>query len=261
MQLDTQQINKFIYNVFNYYNGRINIFNPAVLHIEWVRKMNSSNGATTRNPNIITIYPMVIYRHFADPHWFYYNIILCIIHELFHIDQDISYIQMATNPKYVHEIESIVEMESYLYIANHQIEILMQFGFEDTIPYNNYYNAIKDTFEIGKLYTRRDYRTHMISILKDILHCEEHPIIDKFDSVFRQINSNINVILNGSTFVLKNKNLCMPIAQLNEILEQEFFRYNLRSANVWFINSSAEENTKVLIINSDCSNFIGKVVL
>ena len=83
MQLDVQYVNEFIYKVFNYYNGRINIFNPAVLHIEWVRKMNSENGATTRNPNVITIFPRVIQRYFPDPYWFYYNIILCIIRKRF----------------------------------------------------------------------------------------------------------------------------------------------------------------------------------
>lgn len=261
MQLDAQHVNEFIYKVFNYYNGRINTFNPAVLHIEWTRHMGSENGATTRNPNVVTIFPRVIERHFSDPYWFHYNIILCIIHELHHIDQDISFIRMSQDPNYLHNIESIVELDSYLFMANHQREIAEQFGFEDIIPYNKYYDAAKDLFETGSLFIRKDYRTHMLSVLKDFLNCEEHPVIIKFDTVFQIPSSNIDVFINDKLFALKKGNLCMPIAQLNEILEDEFFKYNLRYAELAFgvdMNDKSG-NSRILFIKTKCSNFIGKI--
>ena len=261
MQLDVQYVNEFIYKVFNYYNGRINIFNPAVLHIEWVRKMNSENGATTRNPNVITIFPRVIQRYFPDPYWFYYNIILCIIHELHHVDQDISFVRMATDAMYVHNIEAVVEMDTYLYMANHQREIAEQFGFQDIIPYNKYYESAKGLFETGELFIRRDYRMHMISILKDFLNCDNHPLIAKFDTAFIDPTTKIDVIINDKMFTLKDKELCMPVAQLNSILEEEFFKYNLRYAELNFGVVSGAVNTKMLVITTKCSNFIGKAVL
>lgn len=261
MQLDVQKVNEFICKVFNYYNGRINIFNPAVLRIEWAIRHTSATGANTRNPNVVTVFPRVIERHFHEPHWFYYNIILCIIHELYHIDQDISFIRMTREPDYVRSIEAVVEMESYLYIANHQHELAEQFGFEDVIPYNEYYNAVKDSYETGALFVRKNYRTHMRSILKDLLNCEEHVVINNFDNAFTDPNSKISVIINNLMFVLKDGNLCMPVLQLNQILEEQFFQYSLRFAELNFGNVSGEPNHKMLVITTDCSNILGKIII
>ena len=52
------------------------------------------------NPNKITIYPRVLYSFFPDKNMFMYNVILSIIHELYHTDQIIDYDLMTKDPIY-----------------------------------------------------------------------------------------------------------------------------------------------------------------
>ena len=168
------RIEEFTIKVFNLYNGRINVFNkPAKLNIEWALRYNSNNGGSARNPSNITIYPEVIRRAVADEYHFWYNLIVCVIHELFHVDQVICYPKLMYDEAYKNIIESAVEMETYLFIANHQYEIAQSIGFDDRIRYDQYYDAIKDKFETGRLYQRRDYHSHMISVLQDMLFTEK----------------------------------------------------------------------------------------
>ena len=161
-------VNGFIISVFDYYNGRINPFNIAKLQIEWTHQYTSSNGATSRNPNVVTIYPLVLDRFFKDPYWFKFNIINCIIHELMHTDQEINFLKMRNDITYRTMIENITEMETFLYISNNRIDIYKKFG----LKFNNmdpYYPALYNSgLETGRRYRRRNYFTHMISILQEI---------------------------------------------------------------------------------------------
>ena len=252
-----QKVNDFITRVFNYYNGRINIFNLAVLQIEWSLRLDSTNGATARNPNIVTIFPLVTARYSDDIYWFYHNLIISIIHELFHTDQVVCYVRMY-EPEYCKAIESVVEMETYLYIANNQSELQREFGFVDRVPYMNYYPAIESTFETGRLYQRRDYRTHCIAILQDLLHKYTDELINEFDKAFCDMTSVIYCKINDKSFILKNKDLCMPVMQLNQILYEEYYRYNLRGSRTKFI-SDFSTNEHLLMVRSDCSNYMGKI--
>ena len=77
-----QQMNEFITNAFNYFNGRINIFNKARLIINWCNMESSCTGGLTTNPNCVTIFPCVIERYSSTEIDFLLNVILIIIHEL-----------------------------------------------------------------------------------------------------------------------------------------------------------------------------------
>ena len=252
-------IDRFIHSVFDFYNGKINIFNPAVLHIEYANLWNSPNGGTSRNPNIITIFPHVIERHVGSNQYnILYNIIVTIIHELYHTDQSISYLRMTYDIGYRNYIENVVEMSTYLYIANHQREIYENFGLIDRTNYKDYYPLIAPMFENGQLYQRRDYYTHMIYLLQEILYAEHHEMIDIFSKAFLDENSVIDIKINNLQFTLKDGLYCMPIIQLNEIMENEYFRYNLRKATTEY--RSIGKDKHLFIINPNCSNFMGKLV-
>ena len=58
---NNKDMEKFIVDVFNYFNGRVNTFQKARLFINWCNMMNTPNGGITTNPNCVTIYPNVIY--------------------------------------------------------------------------------------------------------------------------------------------------------------------------------------------------------
>ena len=77
-----EAVNTNITNVFNYFNGRVNIFQKARLYINWCSVQGSSNGGLTTNPNCVIIYPRVIERYSNSKEEFIINIILIVIQVL-----------------------------------------------------------------------------------------------------------------------------------------------------------------------------------
>lgn len=247
----TQRITKFAYRVFNFYNGKINIYNDAIMEVSWLYCIGSTRVATARNPNHITLFPMVLLRVFEpNSYWFWFNLYAAIIHELFHTDQLISYIRMRNDPDYMRLIESHVEMETYLYIGSHLNE-LQQFGLDDRVGAMNYYGFAAG-FETGSLYQRGNYMEHMISMLKDILYLDEHPVLDEFRYIFSIPESRIDCKINEVYFNLKTEDRLFPIEKLNKIFEEQFFKYSLWRGEVC-INSNMH-NHYVLHISTSCRN-------
>ena len=240
-KVSREEIEQLIHTTFDYYNGRINIFNnPARLIIDWGLHLNSQSGGTSSNPNTVYIYPAVIARFSADAYWFKHHIIVCIIHELFHIDQYINYICLERDPHYMHNIEAIVETETYLYISSHSKEIERVTGVPNKVSFDTYYSAlVKCGLETGLLYHRRNYKLHVLSILQSLTHMDSNSIIDTMMQAFDDMNSIINVvILNKNTrFTLKNRNECMPVSQFNDIMYELFFKYNYRGAGVELVKN------------------------
>ena len=93
----------FIRSVFNYYNGRINIFNKAILCIDWVIKRDDVAGYSTQ-PNIVYIFPRTLMIISNNEDVFKFNIIMTVIHELYHTDQDVVYNHIV-DPAYNISIE------------------------------------------------------------------------------------------------------------------------------------------------------------
>ena len=250
-------VNEFIEKIFNFYNGKINRFNTARLHIEWANLYNSTIGGQTMNPDIVYIFPTVLMRQFTDPYFFWFNTLVSTIHELFHIDQDINFLQMS-NPEYCRLIESAVEIETYLYIANHQIEIAQNIGFQDRTPPDIYYPSIASTFETGRLYKRRNYFSHCLNMIRQMMFITDNDITREFTSKFHDPQSIINIKINNCFFTLKDKMQCMPIQQLNDIMYNEFFKYTLQSSSIDLYNM--DDNITLLEINPQCTNLMGKFI-
>ena len=243
-------INSFITKVFNYYDGKINVFNtPARLIIEWIDLPDRSTGGITMNPNTVIMYPIITYRYCNTPYWFYYNLIVTIIHELYHVDQIICYPKMK-NPIYNMQIESPVELNTYMYMAEHQREILEQFHFTDIVGYNTYYDTIKDQFDLGYQYHRRNYRSHLICILQDILYVDHHEFIDTTIRVFDDPDSVIDIVIGNDIIRLKDKLLCCPLKQLNDFLYERYFKYNFRGSDANI--KRYKDNTTIITLKVDC---------
>ena len=252
---EKQNVEYFIRQVFNFYNGKINIFNKAILKIDWVGKYGCDVGGTTRNPNIVEIYPLVTYRYFKDSQYlFYYNLIVSIIHELHHVDQVICYPKLKNNPMYLQYIENSVDIETYIYIANHQQEILENFGFQDNNSYDTYRSMVNN-LEMGRLYKRRNYLTHLISILQDIIYHECHPMLDKVIEVFYDTSSNLVLFINDLELLIKQGNDACPVEVLNSVFEDQFFKYSLREASTSF-NYNSNNNVYELRIKSKGMNVL-----
>ncbi len=257
---DKETVNKLIYRIFNYFNGKVNKFNNnATLEIEWGELYNQTAGAISRNPNIIIIYPKVIARYMGSEYWFWYNVIVSIIHELYHTDQDISYYRMTFDKAYISYIENTVELESYLYIANNQVAIERDLAFHDVVSYNEYYNTIKQ-FECGRMYKRRNYFTHLLNMLKEILYTEDGPAIDLFTRVFNNTYSRILFVFNKSEYlIIKDRLNCCPLDVLNQTMRNYIFNYTLRSIKT-SIYPSDDESDLVIEFETDVQNLFIKPI-
>lgn len=252
-------IDSLILKAFNIYNGRINIFNqPAMLQIDWLMHPNSGKAGTSANPNIITIYPSIIARHCTNMSWFKYQIILSIMHELYHTDQVINYPRMIMDPVYRDFIENVVEMESHLYLAHNKEQIKRDFGIDDLIESNKFYDILeKDGYETGTLFKRRNYKSHFIGLILDMLYGRKSTVIEALDFIFDDPNSIITVIFNESiSFTVKDGTLCMPLPQLNQIMYENFFQYNSRGALAQ-LRQTVGSNIWRLYIKTSVSNRLG----
>lgn len=251
---------EFIHRVFDYYNGKINIFNDkAKLYIDFAQRWDSGVGGISRNPNIVFIYPYVIERFTDNEYYFWYNIIVTVIHELFHIDQDINYIRTAVDLDYKNYIEDAVEVQTYLYMANNQKEIAERFGIEDQLRPNQYMPMLEENFNTGCYYKRKDYLSHMVSMLRDLMYeAYDNPTINKFIEIFNDLDSKIYIHINNIEFVLKDGIYCMGINQLNEIMEDEFFQFNMRYAYVEI--NDRNDNIYVVTISTQCNNLMYHII-
>lgn len=223
--IDYNKINTFIYKVFNYYNGKINTFCKANLFIEWVSK--SLIVGTTRNPNVITIYPMSAIKYANNEYELYYILLESVIHELYHIDQIIDFPRMMLDKYYMAQIECAVESETNIYLANHRQEIYEQFGIN--VYMNSKLISNIDKFSLSR-YHRKRLSDHIIGILREInsslnfkidINTLSKKIIDLLNN-----NGIIYIILNNKSIINFN-NYCCNIDINNKILYDEYFKYEI----------------------------------
>ena len=249
---ERKEVDAFIEKVFYCFDGNINIFNnKASLEINWAPMYGSSIAAYSTNPNRITIYPRVLYSFFPDKSMFEYNVILSIIHELYHTDQIIDYDLMTKDSIYNKQIEHVVEFESHLYMCNNREYIKQAIGFDDPIPFEVYADYIPQ-YETGLLYQRRDYISHFIGMMQEMTHTHTSDLIDALRSSFMS-SMDIVMIINGSMIDIKRNNVCCPLQQLNSIMTENYYKFNYRRAFVkYFVDTPS--NTMYLNIVCDGKN-------
>lgn len=222
--INYNEINDFINKVFNYYNGKINIINKAVLDINWCNLLICDAGGYSRLPNIVVINPNVIIRYYGE-----YGdtrikiaIIETIIHELYHTDQLINYTLYVSDANYNKFIEHACEVQTAIYIAGNIQEIYNIFGINVQLSNKAYNNCMTYWDQPGVIYQRRYYHDHIFMCIDDMcnLNIEAAPKIHQFitDSVLAKndIIININneimpVCLNGES---------MHINKFNEIISK-----------------------------------------
>ena len=250
------EINSYIHKVFDMFNGKINCFNKAVLTVDWLRHYEHTNGGVTRNPNRVIIYPLVIARNSQGPNEFRCQLLQCIIHELFHCDQDIDYIRIITDMEYKRKIESAVEFESNMFIAYNKDALEKEFGLLGIYDVHTIYSMLEYfNLDLGYVYYRKTYLTHIISLIQDMIHMSNHELINLIIQLFRDPNSTIylNINDNINNVCLKNKEYCLIIDDLNELLYNNIFRYNNRGVNATL--SARDVNNSIWDLNLRVKGF------
>lgn len=250
------EIDTFIRNVFNYYNGRINVVNsPARLHIEWLQ-CNKSTAGTSLLPNIVEIYPNVMCRVVYNEEQLKRWIIMVIIHELYHTDQII--ITSKLNDKnYVNYIENAVEVMTTIYLGNHRQEIYNVFGvlINDSNNLREYmYNYISGSGN----YRRNSIVDHIFLCLCDIIRTDKAFINELFEVYYRYIESDKNIVLfveRDKYIYVKYNNDIIDIKIFNDFMYDNYFRFELRKTKITFFEEDSELH--ICIGNNHlCNNMI-----
>lgn len=258
MNYDNNYIESYIIKIFDFYNGIINAYVPAVLRIEWADLRSSSNGGTTSNPNIVTIYPSVIKRFAKNDYQYFYLILETIIHELFHIDQIIDYVRMTYDNQYVKYIEYAVETQTALYISNHKNEICQEFGL-DIRSDLNYYRGLIEYYSMGYTYHRKNYATHLICVLKEILEYSgvfDHEYLFNFiEQIIDNALGSITVIINDSKLVITKNGFNTNLSVVNNFFYDNYFygEYREYSTAMYDLYHDKESDSTDIVIEIKAS--------
>ena len=216
-----QEINDFIIKVFNYYNGKINVINKAVLDINWANLMGYNVGGCSRLPNIVTINPMVIMRFRHSDTSVKICIIETIIHELYHTDQLINYPLYVSDINYNRSIEYSCENQTAIYIAGHMQEIHDVFGIRMKLRDNNAFRSYISRGNITILsYQRRYFAHHIFMCIDDMCHIEKSVAIKIYEYIQNNVDNKRNIILNinGERINVCFNNELITINKFNEII-------------------------------------------
>lgn len=224
-----EEINTFINNVFNYYNGRINRIIPSIIEINWCILENSTNAGVTTTAKIVRIFPMVIARCVRSKNQLKSMLLVTIIHELYHVDQYIIPSRLEYDQEYVKSIEFPVEFMTWCYILNHEYEIsqFIDFNF-----------SIKGIMDFINTYSLNQYRYHRTTYI-DYLCCVIDDICRFFDNEFynyiktilcEAFNSDkdMKLIINNNSIFIKKNNIYEDIKKVQIFLHNNYFMNRCR---------------------------------
>ncbi len=216
--MEFKQLEKFIWKVFNYYNGRINIINKAVLDINWVNLMGINAGGYSVLPNIVCINPMVAIRYYGhDEFLIKVCIIETIIHELYHTDQIINYRLYMADADYNKYIEHACETQTAIYMAGHTKEFSDIFGLE--IYIDDYDKIIKYWDRCGVHYQRRYLHDHIFMCFDNLCgfgigaSAKYQAMLDAIKN-----NKNITINFNGKNIPICINGKLINIEEFNNIM-------------------------------------------
>jgi hypothetical protein len=215
-----EEINDFIIKVFNYYNGKINIFNKAILNINWANLTECIDAGYSKPPNIVVINPLVIARFNNDIIDLKISILRTMIHELYHTDQIIDYNLYNSDLDYCNYIEYSCELETILYIASHILEINNIFNLDMIYDSDKYAKIISHCHIPGVKYKRRRYNDHILACIDNICNFDKETKILLQQDILNAFTNSKSIILeiNNSIIFISFRGELMHIDQFNKLI-------------------------------------------
>ena len=261
--INYNEINDFIIKVFNYYNGRINIINKAVLDINWCNLIECPAGGYSKLPNIVIVNPMVILRFFNhDEFSIKMNIIETIIHELYHSDQLINYNLYMSDKNYNTFIENACEVQTFIYITGHLNEVSRLISENavcscDKVQFDNVIRALDIP---GVKYQRRYFYDHIFMCIDDICDLDKKISLKVYEFIKNNVINRDTIIININDEVINicaNKQL-ITIDEFNSIM-MKFVCSGVHNVS-HSIGYNKDTNTLIVTINTEIVNLMCKKV-
>lgn len=257
-QLNRFDTERFINKAFYYFNGRVNTFNNRCkLVINWLSMPYTQCYGTYMTPDIIIIYPTVIYETMyydlqlnvwgcieAYLNEFRCKVVKTLIHELFHADQ-----VLITGLTDTIEGEAPVHKETIEYLIYHKEEIEQALG----IDYYPEYDEDWDSFLYDKPmyywpYVRRSISTHIVHSIADMAFGDPDTIMG-FTDLVRRVHTGEDLVLillmENEDFCLYDKGWC-DLYQFNEFITRTYCNWMIKKANVIIIRLHDKPNWYVV---------------
>lgn len=232
LTVDIDDFTKYLFNIFN---GRINICNPAVLRIKHIPHYCYREAyGTAVYPNIITIYACTMIMDGLAFKVILTQILQSIIHELYHIDQFIN--NKIYTTQYNHEIEFAVEFMTYTYIRsnwNILIDILnhylsCEYFTEKDFYFDSYNYDIYMTSDINLCYNRKDLPDQILLGILNATGTTE--LTDKLSEYLRDNKSEVFYTINDQELLVKTISDGSPIyinlSEYNKFIYDNMYKYN-----------------------------------
>lgn len=192
--------NDFITKVFNYYNGRINKKYSAVLQINWIN-INDDSLGYFMSPGIVVINAGTISRRAGSEFVMLLNIILTVIHELYHADQYINDGYYDGVSEYEESVEAPIYGLAANYVLSHIDEVIwLSDGIIDKfkIDYYDLLSKIKDGCMYP--YNEIDIVRYVYNVLVGTLQLDVESINIFAKIYYEIINIEGGLILNIDNF-------------------------------------------------------------
>lgn len=220
-------LNEFINNVFNYYNGKINKTVNAILKIDWMIYPSYKHVFGEKfYPNFVIIYAGSIRQYCDNFEELKMQVIVTVIHELFHVDQNINVLKIGIDKHYINHIENAVEFMTSKFIVDNNDDIYNRFGVDMStaqeydpffvIPASN--KLIQDTDAWYIKASNKDMIVNMIVNLckKDSLYKTLHEFMNLI--LYGMLDVSVKLILNGHSMIIQTPEWIVSANQVAEFI-------------------------------------------
>lgn len=210
-----REIIEYSNRVFNYFNGKINRVVPAKLNI----RNNLDKNILAQNVfNIINLYLYNIISYYKDINEIKLNIIITIVHELSHIEQDVDSLKYIRNDEYCRLIENQNNYNTYRYLYHNHVDISNSLNIILDLELGYIYNNYIYYSEYGQ-YQSIDLCNYYKKCIKLIsVHNSDKNIQLQIDKIFN--SDNISFVFNNLRLDLKqNGILNNNVNQFNNAIE------------------------------------------
>ena len=201
-----RQIVEYSIRVFNYFNGKVNQYIPAKLNIRTNFNKNVLGNNMFNNVNLYLWNIINYYNH--DINEIKTNIIINIVHELCHIEQELDYIRYNIDNDYRQQKENENNFRTYKFIYKNIDQISNDLGvrFDIEYIYDNYVYYSK--YETNYMFSFEDYYKRCI---KTIIHNDINDnakeyidnVIDEYENVVFELNG-VKILLKYNGEVISN---------------------------------------------------------
>ena len=230
LRMNIPKIEEFIERVFGYYNGRINIVNPAELMVDYFERKSERSCDDHGLPNIVQLHAGFIWRTESSVNAFKSEVVYTLIHELYHVDQRVEFYRLigkyGGDMQYRKYIEDSNDFMAVSYILGHLNEIHNLFGVVFNQNELEYYHDIYNSLITAPMYQRITYEDYIIQVIEGMFRMSDEVRVHIY-SILNTENTVMYISINDNYFLLKNYRYRASMDMINAFFYNNMYQYDI----------------------------------